>query len=251
MADYRRHFDDDSRDHERGWAGRAREEVRSWFGDESSRQRRGNDERDDRFPYGGDRSRYDDRRAHSERYEEQRGSRWDPPRHDDRYAERHPAERYRSGGDRERGDYGRFGPGWSGRFRYPHGTDADEYYRAAREQREDFDRWSALSPGAERPNYYGRGPKDYRRSDERIREEIADRMTDDWTLDASDITVAVSDGEVTLSGTVSSRNQKRRAEDVAERVSGVRDVSNQLRVSRGWSGGTPETPGKSPSGTPA
>ena len=122
---------------------------------------------------------------------------------------------------------------------------------AAREQREDFDRWSATSPGAERPNYYGRGPKDYRRSDERIREEIADRMTDDWTLDASDITVAVTDGEVTLSGTVSSREQKRRAEDVAERVSGVRDVSNHLRVARGWSGGTPETPGKSTSGTPA
>ena len=40
------------------------------------------------------------------------------------------------------------------------------------------------------------------------------------------------DGEVTLSGSVMSRDQKRRAEDVAERISGVRDVTNQLRVTR-------------------
>ena len=37
----------------------------------------------------------------------------------------------------------------------------------------------------------------------------------------------------------------------AEHVSSVRDVSNHLRVSRGWSGDTHETPGKSTSGTPA
>jgi Flp pilus assembly secretin CpaC len=57
-------------------------------------------------------------------------------------------------------------------------------------------------------------------------------MTDDPMLDASEITVQVSKGEVTLNGTVTSREQKRRAEDVAERISGVKDVTNQLRVSR-------------------
>jgi hypothetical protein len=35
---------------------------------------------------------------------------------------------------------------------------------------------------------------------------------------------------VTLAGRVGSRAEKRRAEDVAESVSGVTDVSNQLRV---------------------
>ena len=39
-------------------------------------------------------------------------------------------------------------------------------------------------------------------------------------------------GEVMLRGSVTSREQKRRAEDVAERISGVRDVTNQLRVTR-------------------
>jgi Flp pilus assembly secretin CpaC len=57
-------------------------------------------------------------------------------------------------------------------------------------------------------------------------------MTDDPMLDASEITVQVSNGEVMLSGTVPSREQKRRAEDVAERISGVKDVTNQLRISR-------------------
>ena len=49
---------------------------------------------------------------------------------------------------------------------------------------------------------------------------------------ASEITIAVKQGVVTLSGSVTSRDQKRRAEDVAERISGVKDVSNQLRATR-------------------
>ena len=83
-----------------------------------------------------------------------------------------------------------------------------------------------------RATYAGRGPKDYQRSDDRVREEICDCMTDDPMLDASEITVVVNKGEVMLSGTVTSRDQKRRAEDVADRISGVKDVTNQLRVSR-------------------
>ncbi len=78
--------------------------------------------------------------------------------------------------------------------------------------------------------YGGRGPKNYTRSDERIRDDINDRLTDDHYLDASDIDVTVKDREVTLTGHVSSRDQKRRAEDVAERVSGVTHVQNNLRV---------------------
>ena len=80
--------------------------------------------------------------------------------------------------------------------------------------------------------FRGRGPKDYQRSDERIREEISDRMTDDDNLDASDITIQVKQGEVTLIGTVTTRDQKRRAEDLAESISGVREVTNNIRVAR-------------------
>jgi osmotically-inducible protein OsmY len=81
--------------------------------------------------------------------------------------------------------------------------------------------------------YRGRGPRGYARSDERIREDVNDRLTDDWMLDASDIEVEVSNCEVTLSGEVASRSDKRHAEEIAESVSGVRDVQNNLRVRRG------------------
>ena len=80
--------------------------------------------------------------------------------------------------------------------------------------------------------YAGRGPRGYRRSDERIREDINDHLTDDWYIDASDVEVTVNSGMVTLTGRVDSRDDKHRAEDLAESVSGVTDVSNQLRVCR-------------------
>lgn len=76
----------------------------------------------------------------------------------------------------------------------------------------------------------GRGPKNYTRSDERIREDINDRLSDDSWLDASDIEVTVANCEVTLTGLVHTRDDKRRAEDLAEQVSGVRHVQNNLRV---------------------
>ena len=77
----------------------------------------------------------------------------------------------------------------------------------------------------------GRGPKGYQRSDERIREDVNDRLTDDPHIDASEIEVAVSNREVTLTGTVNSRFEKRHAEDLAESISGVTHVQNNLRCS--------------------
>jgi osmotically-inducible protein OsmY len=57
----------------------------------------------------------------------------------------------------------------------------------------------------------GRGPKGYVRSDERIREDVCDRLSDDRMVDASDVEVAVAGSEVTLTGTVNSREERRRA----------------------------------------
>ncbi len=85
-------------------------------------------------------------------------------------------------------------------------------------------------------SHRGRGPRGYTRSDDRIREDVSDRLTDDPYVDASDIDIAVSGGEVTLSGHVMHRGAKRRAEDVAEAVSGVTHVQNNLRVRQ--AGGT-------------
>ena len=79
-------------------------------------------------------------------------------------------------------------------------------------------------------DFRGRGPKGYRRSDDRIREDVCERLTDSWRVDASDIEVVVNNGEVTLSGVVNSRGEKRLAEDLAEEISGVRDVHNDLHV---------------------
>ena len=82
----------------------------------------------------------------------------------------------------------------------------------------------------QRAHRRGRGPKGYRRSDERIKEDVNDRLGDDYYIDASDIEVMVENQEVTLTGTVTNRNDKRRAEDIAESVSGVTNVENRLRV---------------------
>lgn len=82
-------------------------------------------------------------------------------------------------------------------------------------------------------SHRGRGPGDYTRSDERIREDANDRLTDDHHVDARRISVRVEQGEVTLSGTVPDRTAKRRAEDLVERISGVRHVQNNLRIEAG------------------
>jgi osmotically-inducible protein OsmY len=107
------------------------------------------------------------------------------------------------------GDYAR-DRGWSG------GGSRDDYAR---------DTVAALPP-----SHRGKGPKNYRRADSRIEEEVNEALTQDHHVDASDIVVSVSEGEVTLTGIVGSRAMKRRAEEVVERCAGVRDVFNNLRI---------------------
>lgn len=81
-------------------------------------------------------------------------------------------------------------------------------------------------------SHRGKGPKNFKRSDDRIKEVISDKLTDDWEIDASDIEVSVLNGEVTLTGFVNERAQKRKAEDLAESVSGVTQVENRLKLNR-------------------
>lgn len=76
----------------------------------------------------------------------------------------------------------------------------------------------------------GRGPRDYQRADDRIYAEICEALTDDADVDATHVDVAVSGGDVTLTGYVRTRSEKRRTEDVAASISGARDIYNQLRV---------------------
>ncbi len=78
--------------------------------------------------------------------------------------------------------------------------------------------------------YAGRGPKNYQRSKERIYEDVCDRLYIDDRLDASEIEVNVDENEVVLTGSVTSKEAKRRAEDLAESIPGVRNVENRIRV---------------------
>ncbi|EYF04630.1 BON domain-containing protein [Chondromyces apiculatus] len=80
--------------------------------------------------------------------------------------------------------------------------------------------------------FFGRGPKGYKRSDERIHEDVCEALSDRHDVDASEVTVQVKDGEVTLVGTVHDRRHKRMIEQIAEAVRGVDDVHNQIRVQR-------------------
>jgi len=92
---------------------------------------------------------------------------------------------------------------------------------------------AALPGGAEtRGPYAGRGPRGYHRTDERIHEEVCERLTEHGEVDASDIQVSVTSGEVMLRGTVATRAQKHLAEDIADATSGVVEVHNRLRVQR-------------------
>ena len=79
-------------------------------------------------------------------------------------------------------------------------------------------------------SFRGRGPKNYTRSDDRIREDLNEQLMDADDVDASDVSIEVKDGVVTLSGNVEQRWIKHRIEDMAGDCSGVKDVRNEIRV---------------------
>jgi osmotically-inducible protein OsmY len=78
----------------------------------------------------------------------------------------------------------------------------------------------------------GKGPKNYRRSDERTREIVCERLTEDARIDASDVEVRVQGGEITLSGSVPDRSMKHAAEDIAARCAPDEQIRNELKVRR-------------------
>jgi hypothetical protein len=76
-----------------------------------------------------------------------------------------------------------------------------------------------------------RGPKGYERADDRIRDDVCERIARSG-IDAEDVEVTVERREVVLTGTVRSRGDKWRLEELADDVFGVDDVQNRLRVAR-------------------
>ena len=180
----------------------------------------------------------------------------------------------RGANDRSRDDYER--RNYEGRNynrgggNFGGGSYGSDYYRSNRREDDDRGWWDKTSDevsswfgdeDAERRRdmdrrtsgqHRGKGPKGYSRSDDRIKEDINDRLSDDVFIDASEIDVTVSKGEVTLTGSVSTRTEKRRAEDIAEEVSGVKNVENRLRLAstistQGSSWDSSSTPGSTSS----
>jgi osmotically-inducible protein OsmY len=70
------------------------------------------------------------------------------------------------------------------------------------------------------------------REDEKLREDIQFALDSDSALAGWDIKIRVTQGVVTLSGNVKSPYQKEHATEVASRILGIRDVLNDLEVSR-------------------
>jgi osmotically-inducible protein OsmY len=165
-----------------------------------------------------------------------------------RYGDEEEPGRWPQGRREERrgGGYGIGGPergynmgGYGGMGSYEQGYTPRSYDRLldqTERSRENFgdewmdtDRateWRARSPGQ------GKAPKGYTRSDMRIRDDVCERLMYS-PYDASDVEINVTNGEVTLTGTVRTRADKWGIEDVAEAVLGVHDVHNQIRLIRG------------------
>lgn len=170
------------------------------------------------------------------------------------YAREHDVQDASSQGDapRGRGHYDR-----SGEDRYEDGLEQFERQRHHGDYAGDYVRdqsrgsppWELDEGGVQfgrgfgRPQragggpHRGRGPRGYQRSDERVREDVCEVLTEADDVDASGIEVQVASGVVTLTGTVDSRYAKRRSEDLAESVSGVSEVQNTLRLQ------APQNPG--------
>jgi hypothetical protein len=169
--------------------------------------------------------------------ERERPDEWDRTAYRGRFGERGPRDFF--GSDYPPTQYGRDYPrtrdDWWTFDRFGRGD-----YTGAGYYRGDYDRerGEGESFGEKIKNFFGFGPKNYRRGDDRIREDISERLEDHSLIDASDIEVVVIEGEVTLTGTVDNRRAKRLAEDVVDDVRGVKDVHNHIRVSQIGTGST-------------
>lgn len=87
----------------------------------------------------------------------------------------------------------------------------------------------------------GHGAGADQRSDERIHQDICERLAQPFErfdasdlvsehLDASDVTVRVEGGRVILDGTVPERRMKQHIEDLVDACPGVQDIDNRIRV---------------------
>jgi hypothetical protein len=202
------------------------DEVRRWLDDEEARRRRPSDER---YGHDPDPSAYD-RAGHGYgRVYGYGGEGW--------YGQE--PTRWHGGGERTWGSPGSQpggGPREGERTMPRQYWRQPERYDPAPEPEWDHLHWTGRygemrgrDPGG---SHVGRGPRGYQRSDDRIRDEVCERLARHPRIDPSDVEVTVANGEVTLRGTVDGRSAKRLLEDVADSVWGVREVHNEVRIAR-------------------
>lgn len=144
----------------------------------------------------------------------------------------HDTERYRQGYGQARGAY--FNDLRNDRrYRSDRDDDDDEreghgmLYNLGHRIGEALGEWFGPSSPERRA-----GPRGYQRPDDRIRDEICERLTFANGVDVGDVSVDVEQGVVRLAGTVSHRNQKYDIEDIADNTFGVTEVDNKIRVER-------------------
>lgn len=130
---------------------------------------------------------------------------------------------------------------------WPSGYGGEQYGRGA--DRRGEGRFGGERPGSEsrgQRSFRGFGPKGYQRSDERLKEVVCEKLCDDDRVDASEISIEVQNGEVTLQGHVPERSMKYCVEELIEQC-GVHEINNHLRVQAQspWSSqpGQPESSG--------
>ncbi len=91
-------------------------------------------------------------------------------------------------------------------------------------------------------------PRGYTRSDERVRENVCERLSRSG-LDVADVEVSVEKGQVTLQGTVPDRHTKHAIEDCVDDCAGVKDVENRVKVTSGGMSGMSGAGGSSGAGS--
>lgn len=223
---------------ERGWVEKSRDEIASWFGDEEAERRRRMDKLEQ------DRERSTERLT--DRYNERYGAQ-DIQQGYERFGTRPEFSQYQQ--YRRDAEYGnrqamqdRFPSSdrFSGRNYDDHELRPYEgNWGSTRGRESEFTTGggSYLAPWAQsqsslREMRGRRGPRNYKRSDERISDDIHEKIDRHLDVDAREVIIEVKDGDVTIRGTVFSRADKRLVEEMAEDVFGVKNVQNMLRVNR-------------------
>lgn len=105
-------------------------------------------------------------------------------------------------------------------------------FKDGRNFKQELSREKKQGESRNQGKFYGKGPKGWKYSDTKIRDDVSEALYENYDVDASDIEVSVNEGTVYLRGFIDSREAKREAERCLEHIPGVQDIQNELRVKR-------------------